>query len=269
MPAVPTTALGYPSIEDVMNLARVLVNDAFAGATGTPGEGRTFTDAAPFTIPILNSAVSSLARELENNGVTTFTVDNFIITIPPVTTVDPGIQASLLYSGYFNGTTNSSSPSLPADLQMPLQIWERPTGSTMAFKPMRFVGILPSYAQAEYLQLWTWNQDQLNFLGAIQSMDIRLRYKSRILPKITATTNFKTTVIGCADSADALAYEAAKIYAGARNGVGLSPSFDDNHKKAVNGMILRYVRAQQEQTNQRIPYGDSGADLPGENAESW
>lgn len=269
MPVVPTTALGYPTIEDVMNLIRTLVNDTFAGATGTPGEGRTFTDSAPFTIPILNSAVSWLSRKLENNGVTTFTVDNFIITIPAAGTVDPGIQVSLLYTGYFNGVTNASSPILPADLLMPLELWERPTGTTINFKSMTFMDALPSMAQADYLRFWTWNQDQLNLIGSVQSIDVRMRYKSKILPKITSSTNFSQTVIACADCADALAYQAAKIYAGSRNGVGLPATFEEDRKEAIDQMILRYVRAQQSQSHQRAPYGDEGSGLPGGNAESW
>lgn len=269
MSVAPTTASGYPSIEDVMNLIRVLVNDTFAGANNVPGEGRTFTDSAPFTIPILNSAVSWLSRKLENNGVTTFTVDNFIITIPAIGTVDPGLQASLLYTGYYNGITNSNTPSLPADLLMPLRLWERPTGTTIPFNPMDFIDTLPSVAQSQSLRYWTWNQDQLNLVGAVQSIDIRLRYKSKILPKITASTNFKTTVIGCADCADALAYQAAKLYAGSRNGIGLPPSFEEDRKEAIAQMILRYVRAQQAQSNQRQAYGDEGSALPGSDAEAF
>ena len=46
----------YPSLEDIMNLVRALVNDSQAGATGDPGEGQILTDnpsISPFTQPFL------------------------------------------------------------------------------------------------------------------------------------------------------------------------------------------------------------------------
>ena len=57
----------YPSVESVMNLARSIVNDAFAGATQTAGEGRVLTDNAAFTLPYLNSAIRKMAQVLRNN----------------------------------------------------------------------------------------------------------------------------------------------------------------------------------------------------------
>src|SRR5690242_9157854 len=150
MPAVGTAG-PYPTVETVMNLARAFINDTFAGATSTPGEGRTFTDNAPFTIPFLNAAIEELSEKLENNNVTTMTVDGFIITIPPVSATDPGIQTNLGYTGFFNGASQAATPALPADLLIPLQIWERPTGSTQDFNPVDNLSVLPAVAQVEAL----------------------------------------------------------------------------------------------------------------------
>lgn len=267
MPGVGTAG-PYPTIETVMNLARAFVNDTFAGATNTPGEGRTFTDSAPFTIPFLNAAIEELSEKLENNNVTTMTVDGFIITIPPVPSVDPGIQANLAYTGFFNGATQAGTPTLPADLLMPLQMWERPTGSTQDFNPVDNVSVLPAVGQVEALRYFTWNQDQINFCGAVQSVDIRLRYKSKILPTVTPSTNFANTVIGSAGCLRPLAYAVAEYYATARLG-GAPPQLTQRKDAAIQQMITRYVRMQQAQIFSRIPYGSEGNTLPGSNAESF
>lgn len=266
MPVVATTG-PYPSIAEVMLLVRSLINDTFPGVTGTPGEGRTFTDNAPFTVPFLNSACGELSRKLENNGVTTFTVDDFILTVPAISGVDPGLQANISYTGFFNGVNQAATPALPADLLIPLQLWERPTGSTIRFAEMDQVDVLPSQEQAAALSLWAWGQDQINLLGAIQSVDMRMRYKSKILPKITTSTNFATTVIGCADSADALAYTVAFNYQNARGG-GAGPTLTASKDEAIKQMVNRYVRAQQAISFSRIPYGTEGGQ-PGGNADSF
>lgn len=256
---MPATSLfgPYPVIEDVLNLARAIVNDTFSGATGTPGEGRTLTDNAPFTLPLLNSAIRRLTQQLENNNVTTFTVDNFVLTVPAVPTPDAGVQVNISYSGYFDGTSQNANPSLPPDMLVPLEIWERPTGSAIEFQRMDQVGVLPSVIQGNYLKFWSWSQDQLNFIGAVQSTDIRIRYKSRILAPISSSTNFTNTVIPCADCADPLAYALARKYAVARNGV-CPPDLKEEEQDAINQMVNRYVRAQQTTSFSRIPYGAEG-----------
>ena len=60
MPVVPTTA--YSQAEDVLSLARALLNDS---------SGAVFTDA--LLMPLLNSAYRGLQRELSENGVSVLT----------------------------------------------------------------------------------------------------------------------------------------------------------------------------------------------------
>jgi hypothetical protein len=66
----PTAGL-YPSIETVNNQIRALVNDTFAGATSTEGEGRVYRDNWTPNITILNLALQSLQRDLETYGLPT------------------------------------------------------------------------------------------------------------------------------------------------------------------------------------------------------
>ena len=87
-----------------------------------------------------NSAYRQVQLKLMNVGKQTFTKDvgNFPpITIPAVATVDPGLQIQLRFDGISGNIPNpANSPTLPEDMLEPLQLWERPTGTTNDFIPM-------------------------------------------------------------------------------------------------------------------------------------
>lgn len=238
-----------------MNLARALVNDSEAGATGTPGEGRTLTDGAPFVLPFLNSAIQTAARRLENVNVTTFTVDEFIMTVPAMPNPDPGVQVNISYVGYFDGTGNNPTPLLPSDILIPLELWERPTGTTLDFQPMNQVSVLPSVLQGPRFGVWEWSQNQLNFLGCMQKTDLRLRYKSQVVPKLVQPdiVNFSNIIIGIADIGDLLGYLIAAKYIGARVGM-VPPAITDEIEGIIGQLQLRFVRAQQAITYRRPEY---------------
>lgn len=71
MPISNPTVGPYPSIEDVMQRTRILINDTQAGAFSTVGEGRVFTDQWTPSINILNLALQKLQRDLELAGLPT------------------------------------------------------------------------------------------------------------------------------------------------------------------------------------------------------
>ena len=255
MPAVST--LGpYPSLEDVMNLARALVNDTEAGATGTPGEGRTLTDDAPFTIPYINSSIQTVSRKLENNNVRTYTVDEFFMYPTAMPNVDPGMQCTISYTGYFDGTGNNPVPVLPSDLLVPLDLWERPFGSTLDFMPMTQVSPLPSVLQGPRFGVWEWRNQQICLLGCTQQMQLRLRYKSKVIPTFVPadlTTGFANIIVGITDVGDILALEIAKRYCVARS-AALPPDLKEDLQVAYAQLILRCVRQQQRETFRREGY---------------
>lgn len=265
MPVIGVSA--YPTLEEIMLLARSFVNDTFPGATNTPGEGRTLTDSAPFTVPFVNSAIRQLQRILENNGVGTFTVDNWILQLSPSPTVDPAAQAFIDYTGYFDNTNMNAIPTLPPDLLIPLELWERTTGSNLPFQHMTNMDVLPSWTQSGSLRIWNWTGDQLNLIGSTVAKDVRMRYKARAIPPVVAGTNFNSAFITCVDCQDALAYQIAYNYAMARGGFPSLPALKQDRDEAIGGMVTRYVRMQQSEPIQRIPYGDGGSCWPGGNAD--
>lgn len=251
-----------------MLLARTLVLDTKAGATGTPGEGQILTDSAPFTVPMINSSIRELYRELGNNGVATLIQDNIVLSgLTPVNgplgpgVVDPSVQVSVTYSGYFNGTSTNSSLKLGANVLSVLRMWERQTGTNTNFIPMYPAKFgLPSRNQSAILGDWEYRQDGIYMVGSTQTTDIRYRAIIQLPAQVSgAGTDFASISVPILDCTDALAYKIAAIYRAARAQGGdleMASDYRQKAKQQVDELILRQVRSQQGTNYQRVPYGE-------------
>jgi len=159
----PSLTGGYPTLETVMNLVRVLLNDWQAGATNTPGEGQITTDnpaLSPQTLPALNSAIRQLYRKLRNVGNPTLIKDNVQVNLPANSVTGPNIQTNLAFNGYFDGGVLNNLPVLPPDLIYPVELWEQQTGNALPFVRMHQPQFgLPSRNQTFALGDWEWRQD--------------------------------------------------------------------------------------------------------------
>lgn len=261
MPVIPSSI--YPNLSELMDLVRALVNDTFTSADGTPGAGRNFTNGAPFTITFINQAQRELERKLANNGVTTYQrIDYPIPGVAQMANPDPGLFCSISYTGYFDGTGTNANIFLPDDLYIPLQLAQRPAGSTQQFAPISQVNALISQIQSPFIPMWAWAIDAIQFVGATSPLDLLLNYEARIFVPVTETDDFDTTTLGTADSFEAVAYTMAYNYVSARGGAG-AQGLEAKKIEAVDGLISRYVRSQQGIGNHRIPYGSQDAGLPG------
>jgi hypothetical protein len=253
----------FPTIEDVMNLARSIVNDTFPGLTNTPGEGRILTDSAPFTLPYLNSAFATLQRKLRLEGVTFPIKDNVILfNLTPIVSEDPNVQVFVGYNGYFDGTSMHASPVLPSDFLQPLDVEEQTVGTNTPFTPMtRFQGGFPSMIQGNWLTFWDWRTYAIYMPGSNQTKNIRLRYTSGQPPLNVPPASFPSTHINIIDSTEALAHMVAAKYAMARGGASedvkaLVAQADD----IISDMAQEYIRAGQSVVYRREQYSNaSGA----------
>jgi hypothetical protein len=255
---MPTTTTNvYPTVEQVMNLARATVNDMLRTSAG-----QILTDPAPFSIEYVNAAIDHVQEYLANNGVSTQIVDNVILTpIPPTPNTDPNCQVFIGYQGYFDGNVQHATPVLPPDLIVPLRIWQRQTNSHQQFEPMNPAkdGIhsrLPGSTFSE----WEWRQGAIYMVGATQTQDIRIRYEQSI-GDISSSANYSTTYIQIPRSKRAIAYLVAYGYAFAR-GSPQAPSVMQMAEAAMNQIINRQVRL--EQRNPIRPRGfRSGSSIDG------
>lgn len=244
-PTVPP----YPSIEAVNNLTRVVINDAFAGATSTLGEGRIYTDSWSPNITVLNGAIQCLQRDLETMGLpTTRNLSYAIATLPPISGgANPATVPYINFSGYWNGASLNTSFTLPADLLIPLKIRWRITSSGNPYKELHeFPSGLPSCNQTSNgIGGWRWFQDRLNFIGSLNYVDLELDYIGGFTPFLTSlpTGDYATTGIPFLDSTDAIAYKAAYIFCQSKLPKGGADELQAQYEDAVKKMANRWLRA--------------------------
>lgn len=268
-------ATGSTSLETICNLVRALINDSQAGATDTPGEGQIFTDnsaISPFVLPLLNSAIRKLYRMLRNVGEPVLIRDNVILTGLPIINSptqglgqgDPAVQTILSTQGYFDGVQLWPNFQLPGDMLYPTRIQSRATGSNDPFRDMEAPsGGLPNFIQGPRLRQWEWRNNNLNFQGATQQNDIRMRYYCSLPQFFSPTLDFSTTYVPVLDCTDFVAFETAVLYAtmlGSPGLAGLQVMRDDHMFQLKNSN----ARRMQHETIQRIPFGNSSGDLNNE-----
>ena len=263
------------SLATIMDLVRSLVNDTQAGITNTPGEGQIFTndpEISPFTQPFLNSSIRELYRELRNVGDPVLIKDNVIITNLPIINsptngpgeADPTVQTILSVGGYFDGVQIWPNFLLPSDMIYPTQLWERATGTNDVFTKMTAPSDgLQNGFQGPRLHQWEWRNNNLNFTGATQGVDIRMRYYSQLPQFFSATMDFTSTYIPVLDCTDAVAYKTAVKYARMLG----SPGLADLQAEANQQMFQlknSNIRRMQRETIERIPFGNSSGDINNE-----
>lgn len=236
---MPTVNTGpFPTVEAAMKLARATVNDMLRSSAGS-----ILTDAAPFSIEFINSAVDYCQEYLAVNGLTTNIVDNFILT--PLTaspSTDPDTQVFVGYQGYFDGNVMHPTPKLPSDLIVPLRVWQRKTGSSAQFVRVNFArdGI-ESFSSSGGFRQCEWRQSALYLTACTQIQDLRLRYEQS-LGDIADNANFATTTIQIPRCKRAVAYLAAYQYAISR-GSPQAPTVLTMATDAMDQIINRQVRA--------------------------
>src|ERR1700722_44092 len=114
------TTSPYPTAEQVLEAARVMANDMQISI-----DGDILSDAQPYIFPMINLCYEKLQRRLIRSGVNTYNKYLIITNLVPVASTDPTTQVQLMYTGYYDGNVIHANPTLPEDLIIPLEIWER------------------------------------------------------------------------------------------------------------------------------------------------
>lgn len=254
----------FPTMEDVMQLARAMVNDLFPGVAGQVG--RILSDSSPFTIIYLNSAFRTIQRKLRNEGCTFPIVDGYIITgLPPVVNPDPGIFCQISQLGYNNGTQVFAALKLPSDCFNVQRCRQRQTNTNLQFTTMIPAnGGLSSQYQNNWLGMWEWRGYSIFFNGSTQQQDMMIRYTQGQPPLAAPPADFSTTQIAIQDSQEALAAHVAWMYGSTRGGnaAGVA-SAKATRDEAIDDMALEQIRAKQVETARRASYQGGGSDNTG------
>lgn len=149
---------------EIMNSVAVLMNDA------AKSQYTYYVQ-----IPYLNMAINELNEhcQLNNVQVTNVVGPTYLIVKPGVTMLDMHTQ-----------------PGLPYDLIEIQQINERLAGTTENYLPMTRREFLPPVVNIiDSLIWWSWQFQQLNFLGANTPRQLQLNYITTGIPVIKEATD--------------------------------------------------------------------------------
>jgi hypothetical protein len=254
MPVVPTVgAAPYDTVDSVLNLARVRINDAIQ----TIG-GDTLKNTAQFTQVIFNAAWRKMQDSLANKGYDGL-VERVILTgIPATTDLDPASQCFVDWTQAFIGGTYYDAPVLPFDLIVPLKVWERPTGQGWGFSEMtNYMGGLPSCMKQGFNRVWQWHGNRIEFPGSLAIEDFQIEYAKYLADFLDATDDQGLTVpwytlqvpiVRCQDAlADYVAFEFT-----AARGDADALAFQASAEAKTGKIFNREVRQKQRVNLRRI-----------------
>ncbi len=231
-----------------MNRARAFGNDAQLSIAG-----ELLADSQPYVPELLNAGYEELQDALTQHGVETFAKTAILTNLAAIVTPDPGVNVRVMYTGYNNGTSNFSQPTLPADMLGPLRMWERPTGTVGNFIPMaQKLDGLPSITQTSYLRWWQWIGDAIVMLGALQANDIQVRYNV-ILPALVLTPQpSQVLILRCKN---ALAWKVVELFAQSRMGPEEAQYASGKYEAELVKIIGRTNRRKLRASARRRPFG--------------
>lgn len=254
MPVVGSSA--FAQVGTVTQQVRALLNDV---------PGNVFSDLV--LLPHFNLAYQELWTALENNGQESLISDEFFFFVPAINQMDPSAQVLItdtailitqaLEGTAFNSTQAIGPPNtLPPDLMTPLQLWERQAGIQQAtFIPMvdrTGKGGLPGIdQQPTCLVYWEWREDGLAFLGALEDVQIRMRYAKMLAPVSDGTAQVLVR-----NGINFLTYKTAFLAGSSKDGA--TPNLAGYKAEADEAMFqVKNSAARRDQRNprRRRPYG--------------
>lgn len=208
------------------------------GSTATSGNGTVSiliqgdwaTDAV--LLPFANKAYRKVQMRLSQGGSKTMTNDIVL---------SPSMPAGMTQ------LNDTSTPQLPSDFLAPRQLFERISGQQYFSGPMMQLDALPSRPQAAYNGVFSWFDETLNFVGALNAIDLRLRYFSGF-PRLTDGTS----QILIRDAIDCVASYTAFLAANSRN-PGAGQIFLGMFNEDMSELKNAQVHARQYKAGRRRP----------------
>lgn len=172
----PISGSATDTVYNVMLAAKARLNDAIK--TLSPVGGRLLENTAVFTQVVVNTAWRNLQEFLANIGYTPLKQEAIIPAVPVVATLDPALSTYINWTNYCDGVNVFTTPTLPADMILPLKMWERPYNmNAMWGNPMElFFDGLPNRGKQTWNGAWEWRANSIYMPGALQIMDLRLMY---------------------------------------------------------------------------------------------
>jgi len=252
MPIVPP-ALGnpYPTVGQVMNVARARVNDMINDINGD-----LLTNDAPYSQTYLTAAWNWYQAELSNAGVETFKREVTLSGVPARSTDDPVNQCYISWEGCSDGVFQYEGPVLPQDMILPLSVWRRQTQIAPNIANFLLMTAsddgLPRFLATNQTD---WREDGLYFYGERWAQDFQIRYAAYRAPLDITMPDSLVPMMMCEDCLGArVGFE----FASAR-GSAQADKLEQWSMNALNATKLRSSRRKGRKNIRRRPYSGRGS----------
>lgn len=246
MPVVPAAVVSpYPTVEAVMNRARVRVDDTALGLSG-----ELLADTMPYSETLLNLAWDWLQTRMANAGIE-LTIREVIITGLPIAANVAGnapAVAALTWLGCTDGVNQYDQPNLPADLNMPLDV-HRDNGNGFVLMSQADNGL------TDYTRLldYDWRSDGMYFFPTDTPTNFRVRYSAKFAPLSLATA--ATTLVPVLFCEDALSARVAFEFCNMR-GAAQTVAMQQLADAAFQMLAQRTARKNERRSLRRLPYSN-------------
>lgn len=254
MPGITTdpSSLVFWSTEDVLNFARVLVNDAQASLAGDE-----LADSAPYTWTLLNLCYGKLQNTLEDSNVESASLAEDRVLLPQgEISPDPTAQSRLSYGEFVDATgSRYEFPTLPQGLLEPLNVWERIGGSNDPFRliPQRLGGMGPWW-DPNCFGSWEFRENSLFLAGNPNGRELRIRFIPSWPALVQPTNGAPAPVVRLARSGEALAYLLAAEFAEIRNAAN-APMLRMKANEQLTILANKSAKRENQSDTRRKGYG--------------
>jgi hypothetical protein len=246
----------YPSLEMIAQLFRAQINDSFAGATNTPGEGLVMPDTNPDLLVFMNSAIRDVYSDLRNVGDPALILDNYVLYgIPPLTAPNPAIQVSLDVVGFFDGFQFNDQWALPAGCMRVERMWERVSGTEDDFSLMTPAPFgLPPVMQSDLMGQWETRLNAVWMPGALLSVDLRLRTLVTFPDFLGDAIDFPSTYVPILDCTNSVVAKMIVLYAKRYAPEQYTMAVQED-ERMIGKLRREVVRNMQNTEYSRAPFG--------------
>lgn len=224
------TPYGINLLGDVLTRARTHLND---------DEAANWPDYR--LIPKAQQAFDELEAELQLAGIPIINSQTVVFTVPAYNiNANDGVALDI-----------STLPGYPHDMIMPIWMKERWPGQQWRdFVDMVETDFTPISTTDVYLRYWTWYQGKITVMGALNDVQVMLRYQ-RLLPLPTVNTDSIIVPLGQLH----LSYRVAALAAmSLPEQMAMGQALDATAKVNLDKIVRMNIKQQQNLPAKRRPY---------------
>lgn len=250
MPLIdPTIGFPYPTINEVMDIARARVNDMMNDT-----EGDLLANDSPASQTYLTAAWKWYQARCDVAGVQTFKKTVALYGLPARTTNDVMNEAWINWAGVSDGVNEYPGPVIPQDMISPKSIWRRGSQPQALMNNQQGLQLMTQATDGLPplldCNVYEWRQDGIYFYAALFTQDWKLSYSAYRAPLDITEPDNQVPMMFCEDCLGArVAFEFANS-----RGAAQAPAMEAWAETAFGTTSQRATRIKARQNIRRQGY---------------